>query len=861
MASFDGPHQRRLRRRTLDPFLIVALCCWFGWDGLIRLVTCARQQQVECDVDGTCTSMKENDGDNDDSNQNDSCGLYMAISSIPNAGWGLYAGRDLVANSTTDLEDWKDVMIQLVDTQSHNLALVHELLWNKGRSLMERSNPQLKERRIRALLQQHALLLDNYVWSSVETGAYYDADTVESIAPGLGMLANGHTGLFNLEQQVCDYTQFQTFVSSSNVSDQRRQQRRNPRVGASSYYQDCGVRITRDVPAGHELLAKYGDDWFMDRKDTFGDDVSYTMDYVSVDKLIQVWQQKVQQEEDGDAIYASWEKLLKDYDTVFPPGSRRILPKSAYDALRMDYSPDNTRNNSIAYLEIPDVIRSMEWLKQHGLCVDHIRVVNAAVIPTAQSTPSSQQLPWNAVPLDHERSAVARRFRPAGSLVAPAPLMHLSRDQLAMLLVDVSHSSSEENDTRSGRVVLWRGHQLLLNYCYGHPDSSILLFPYSPGVNLINHYLDNTTSTTTTTDERHPNVALRWSKSMTHPEWLEWNTTTVLEQNSTGLMMEFYAIRDIHEGDELLLDYGPAWQSAWDEHVQEWNRRLEQLDLASSVETAMTVLSNVGTKNDYLSAKEYYRECLDTIDLNSSHVECLAQIPSWTELRCLVRPSVVEAGEAGSKLDGDTVFDWTPLKGNTTMMDQSIPCHVLSKDGDTGTYIVQAELLVHNQTTETLTAPRTTRTIRNVPLTGFFLVDRRYTNNQLLRHAFRHEIALPEAMVPSAWRDLVYYEDDTNICGLYMAESAIPNSGLGMYTARPIQNGDRIFHGDVVVQVEDMELNTKLRHWMDKDFNFDENDWLLHNYYWNPKNSFGNYEAESVQSIIPGLGTFSYIYR
>jgi hypothetical protein len=46
--------------------------------------------------------------------------------------------------------------------------------------------------------------------------------------------------------------------------------------------------------------------------------------------------------------------------------------------------------------------------------------------------------------------------------------------------------------------------QLFLNYCYGHKNSSLLFWPYSPIVNLVNH------------DETQPNVVLRWSDSSLH---------------------------------------------------------------------------------------------------------------------------------------------------------------------------------------------------------------------------------------------------------------------------------------------------------------------------------------------------------
>jgi hypothetical protein len=48
-----------------------------------------------------------------------------------------------------------------------------------------------------------------------------------------------------------------------------------------------------------------------------------------------------------------------------------------------------------------------------------------------------------------------------------------------------------------------------------------------------------------------------------------------------------------------------------------------------------------------------------------------------------------------------------------------------------------------------------------------------------------HPNSFAIVMIPKAWRDI---QDDPNSeCGLYMAESAIPNSGLGMFTAKVTQ--------------------------------------------------------------------------
>lgn len=76
-----------------------------------------------------------------------------------------------------------------------------------------------------------------------------------------------------------------------------------------------------------------------------------------------------------------------------------------------------------------------------------------------------------------------------------------------------------------------------------------------------------------------------------------------------------------------------------------------------------------------------------------------------------------------------------------------------------------------------------------------------------------------------------------------------------MYSARPIAEGDRIFYGDVVVQVEDYDFNRRLR----RVYYGIENEppsrpWLLNSYYWDPSTTLAQDEADDVQSIVPGLG-------
>jgi hypothetical protein len=184
--------------------------------------------------------------------------------------------------------------------------------------------------------------------------------------------------------------------------------------------------------------------------------------------------------------------------------------------------------------------------------------------------------------------------------------------------------------------------------------------------------------------------------------------------------------------------------------------------------------------------------------------------------------------------DGDDKSDSYPI-------DETVPCRVIEADSDDSHYY---RVFLQD-------ADGSDMQVKKVPRSAIRLVDRPYTNNQFLRRAFRHEIQLPNDMVPTAWRDLAPAADDE--CGLYMAESSIPNSGLGMYTARAISRGEQIFYGDVVIQVEDPVENARLRRRFNKQTR-KESPWLLHSYFWDSFITKGDLEANEVESILPGLG-------
>ena len=100
--------------------------------------------------------------------------------------------------------------------------------------------------------------------------------------------------------------------------------------------------------------------------------------------------------------------------------------------------------------------RDPDWLRRHGRCLDNMK-------------PGPSRIKHAG------RGAFATRFLEEGSIVAPVPLLPLQRDTLKMMLTTTTMKQTSEPESHQQQ-------QLLLNYCFGHNKSSILLFSYGPMV-------------------------------------------------------------------------------------------------------------------------------------------------------------------------------------------------------------------------------------------------------------------------------------------------------------------------------------------------------------------------------------------
>jgi len=113
------------------------------------------------------------------------------------------------------------------------------------------------------------------------------------------------------------------------------------------------------------------------------------------------------------------------------------------------------------------------------------------------------------------------------------------------------------------------GKQILLNYCFGHGESFLLLCPYGPYTGYINH-----------------------NQTLQNVDW-EWNgdvENIPLNQIKSGLIsMRLVAIRDIMKGEEIFLNYGNMWEEAW--------KKLQQSSLSENTEHRSAAYCNAKQLN------------------------------------------------------------------------------------------------------------------------------------------------------------------------------------------------------------------------------------------------------------------------
>ena len=608
---------------------------------LLTVVRMTVATEESCTVDARGETVCH---DTDVDYANDQCELYMAPSTIPGAGLGIFSAVD---KQPSDSVGRGDICIPVIDMYWHNGGYDNFF------------NP-----------------FSDYFWTGQVMGmsGESDSDDLEALCPGLDCAVNCNLALINTQK-------------SSPIYDEAKLHRsRDPGVGAYTPYHNGTTHVSRHIPAGGELFKFYGDNWFETRERIFGQ-IPLSDDYPAAEELLEQLGSEVPNEFQAE-VYA----MMLDINAR-PWDSRTLnaLPRTFPEAqLAMNAG-------ELAVLHQPNATRSVEWLREHGRCIDHI-VSQYSTIPQAA------------------RGAFATRNLQAGQVITTSPLHHVP-DKKFMNLYNLTEIEQED-----GSIVYHRvldevvGQQVLLNYCYGHSETTMLLCPYGAGINYINH------------NQTLANVAIRWAQNfpLAHrDESLRKKTPQDLEYDyQPQLAFDYVALRDIAQGEELFLDYGDDFEEAWWDHV-------ENFEFGSAQYTSGRAWNVLFADLPVRTEEEQERD----------------PYPEHLEIRCHFR---LQGREFPSRLV------WS-------IKDYGFPCRVLDRfeEDDETYYTVELEIDREDDDGgreddhEVFWLRKT-----DVPRSGIQFFDKPFHTDLHLPNAFRHPIGIPDHMMPPQWRNVAHDEED-----------------------------------------------------------------------------------------------------
>jgi hypothetical protein len=600
------------------------------------------------------------------------CGLYIAESTIPNAGLGVFTAA---AKKPLDPLGSGDVCIPNIDINYHNPLPVF--------------NP-----------------FQTYYWKGSSMGMSRESHSndVEAFCPGLDSAVNCNLALINTHKSYPLYDTAQLHRS------------RDPGTGAFTPYHNGTTYAARHIPAGGELFKFYGNGWFTSRPHLFDGNFPLHGDFEQAEDLLR----------NMTALHLS-DAMQKDlYESIVVGRFKKAFTSRILGALPLTIEDAVIgAAQDLAVLHQPAAIRSIDWLQQHGRCIDNIAPAYSSIRQAGHG-------------------AVATRALQQGQIITTSPLHHLP------LRTFVEMYNFEWTLNLKGKpirqAVSESGQQLLINYCFGHHESSLVLCPYGNGVNYINHQ-----------SHSRANVAIRWAtgNSFMH------NTTQVERGRVDDLMwnyqpqlaLDYVALRDIAPGEELFLDYGDRFDEAWQRHTAQYRIRPSTPDAERYVDGFSM---NIRNASDPVRTEEEQKS-----HPYPDHIQVRAH-----QLLQQRRETTPES-ENGRYTWGITHY--------------GLPAKILERfvNGDGRAqqhsyYTVQIGIVSQAAASDMRTRDREANVTwvrrENVPRSALSFFDKPGRTDMHLPNAFRHVIGIPDDIFPEQWKNREQLETMMNEKSLAMGD-------------------------------------------------------------------------------------------
>jgi hypothetical protein len=292
--------------------------------------------------------------------------------------------------------------------------------------------------------------------------------------------------------------------------------------------------------------------------------------------------------------------------------------------------------------------------------------------------------------------------------------------------------------------------QLMINYCFSHRQSSMLLCPQTNAI-LLNHcstrksYGGDCEKYNSHRDPklRGPNAELRWATGW-DPDTTLWlqksysEISNLVKQKKRGLSLEIVATRDIHPGEEVFIDYGKDWEAAWERHINEFTLSPQEKDHLT-IEEANKLF--------------YYLKTREELEKDP--------MPNNLELTCIYW--MEEGEEAGSGLMYDAE-EWI-TDGSIYVKESDYyhssgwewPCVVIARNETDNTYTVE----IFERKKPTLWGEHEmSRILTNYPRASMKFLPAEYSSDQHFEGVFRKFVSIPDDLFPSQWKNLVSQHEE-----------------------------------------------------------------------------------------------------
>jgi len=534
--------------------------------------------------------------------------------------------------------------------------------------------------------------VESFLWTEEKIGSAWEGlISAPGFIPGIGILANFHSTYSNanfLQASILLSEPGEEFPNAGEASLLR---------GAVTPYFNTTLKATQNIPAGMEIFADFGEVWDGNFTENIYQDKIHRYDYHLADELVRKLVELYENHPDlsldmkEDVMEFLLQKVLT---TVAGPNAKTINSLIPANPRKLKQIQDSGGTFMYRY---QDMIRSNEWLEENGFCLDTISQ-GVSTIPNAG------------------RGAFANREIKEGENVIITPLLHIA-DKNLLTMYPIQDASDETFDESNGPI----GKQMLLNYAFGHPDSDMVFVPTGPQVTLINN------------GGTDANARLEWANSddvlSNANYYLGLTVDEMVDVKETVLVMKVVAKRDIGEGEEITINYGTSWQSAWDAYESNWKETKEGKPHPLKAEDLKRMYKNKPLETEEILHQIPYPEnvfaaCyLYTVD--RPHGTPMTNQEYGTEINQFQSPTRYEDYDAKSLYFVD----------------------VLDR--------VEAPGFFYNYTVRASLGPGLNEfaDVMHVPHSVCTFFDREYSSDIHLDGAFRHPVGMPDSMIPLTWRN------------------------------------------------------------------------------------------------------------